>query len=231
MLERVDEALWVVEGGVVDFFSFPYPTRSAIVRLAGGGLWIWSPIELADVLRAEVDRLGDVMHLVSPNKLHHLFLADWQRAYPRAKLWGPHSTVARHSKLAFEAPLEDAPPRAWADDIDQAWFRGSFAMEEIEFFHKRSRTAILADLVQAFDSEFLNRHWKGWRRPLARLDGITVEAPGAPRDWRLSFFDRKPARAARDKVLSWRCQRAIIAHGQWARDDGHQFLERSLSWL
>ena len=88
-LEKVDSALWLVEGEIVSFYGFPYPTRSAIARLADGRLWVWSPVKLDAALRDEVDRLGRVAHLVSPNKLHHLYLAEWKSAYPEAKLWGP----------------------------------------------------------------------------------------------------------------------------------------------
>lgn len=34
------------------------------------------------------------------------------------------------------------------DDIDQAVFRGSIAMDEVVFFHRASRTAIFGDLIQ-----------------------------------------------------------------------------------
>lgn len=52
----------------------------------------------------------------------------------------------------------------------------------------------------------------------------------APLDWQLSFafVDRAPARAARTKMLSWRCERVVMAHGEWRCPGGHAFLERSL---
>ena len=36
-------------------------------------------------------------------------------------------------RLPLREALEDSPPPAWEADIDQAWFRGSFAMDEIVF--------------------------------------------------------------------------------------------------
>ena len=71
-LEKLDESLWLADGETVSFYGFPYPTRSVIVRLSGDPLWVWSPIRLADDLRIEVDCVGRVAHLISPNKLHHL---------------------------------------------------------------------------------------------------------------------------------------------------------------
>jgi hypothetical protein len=230
MLKQLHEALWIADGENVSFYGAPYPTRSVIARLERGNLWIWSPVKLTAKLRAEVDRIGTVRHLVSPNKLHHLYLQEWKAAYPEAALWGPRSTIKKRSDLSFREALKDCPPLEWHPDIDQAWFRGSFAMGEIVFFHRPSGTAIVADLIQTFSDCFLREHW-GWWRFLARLDGLTQDQACAPLEWRLSFVNRAPARRAREKVLSWNCQRVVVAHGEWARADGHAFLAKSFHWL
>jgi len=216
-LEQVAESLWIAEGEIVSFYGFAYPTRSVVVRLDSGALWVWSPVELTEKLRQDVDALGPVTHLVSPNKLHHLNLATWRTAFPAALLWGPASTIRRHPKWTFAAPLDDVAPRAWRDDI--------------VFFHRASRTAIFADLIQTFTDDFLRAHWRPWQRMLASAGGIVAAKAQAPQDWRLSFWNRKPARAARDKVLGWNCERVIVAHGAWQRSDGTSFLRRSLNWL
>lgn len=231
MLQQVDAALWLVDGPIVSFFGFPYPTRSVIARLDDGGLWVWSPVALGPALAAEVEALGPVRHLVSPNKLHHLFLAEWQRAYPGALLWGPASTIRRHRGLRFQPPLTGEPPAAWRGQIDQAWFRGSFAMDEIAFLHRASRTVIVADLIEAFDDAFLETHCGPCTRLLARLGGIRAEDPKAPIDWRLSFVRRDLARAARAVVLGWDCERVVMAHGVWQGRGGHAYLERALRWM
>jgi Domain of unknown function (DUF4336) len=230
MLEQVHDALWIAEGPNVSFFGFPYPTRSVIARLADGDLWVWSPVKLTADIRDEVDELGAVRHLVSPNKIHHLFLREWQTAYPAAKLWGPQSTIKKRPDLKFQDSLVDSPPAEWHTDIDQAWFRGSFALDEIVFLHRPSATAIVADLIQTFSDHFLREHWGRWRF-LARLDGLTQDQACAPLEWRLSFINRAAARRARDKILSWNCQRVIVAHGEWPRANGMAFLEKSFSWL
>lgn len=230
-LQMISNSLWLAEGEIVDFYSFPYPTRMVIARLEGNALWVWSPVRLSPELRGEVDGIGRVAHLVSPNRIHHLYLVEWKQAYPDATLWGPLSTIERHEDLTFGPPLEDVPPAQWGPDIDQAWFRGSLAMDEVVFFHRPSRTAIFADLIEAFSDRFLKEHWSWWQQPLARLDGITAKNPHAPLEWRLSFTNRAAARAARTKVLGWACERAIIAHGEWCREGGHAYVERALAWL
>ncbi|MFY9655392.1 MAG: hypothetical protein WAK01_02225 [Methylocystis sp.] len=84
---------WTADGATASFFSFPYPTRMALIRLADGGLFVWSPIALATELKAKVEDWGDPKFLVSPNKLHHLFLGEWKAAYPPARFFASPACV------------------------------------------------------------------------------------------------------------------------------------------
>ncbi|HEX7725484.1 MAG TPA: DUF4336 domain-containing protein [Rhizomicrobium sp.] len=219
--------IWVVEGPVVSFYGFPYPTRMVLIRLAGGGLFVWSPIALTPDLKAETDRLGPVEHLVSPNSIHHLYMGEWKAAYPAAKLYASPGLVKKRKDLHFDATLGDVAPAAWAADIDQVEMAGSFAMTEIVFFHRESRTAIFADLIENFSRDWF-RGWRGW---LARLDGIVGPYGGAPREWRLSFRNRKAARAALARILAWQPEQVVMAHGEMTRQDGAAFIRKSFRWL
>jgi len=228
---QVAENIWIIEGSIVSFYGFPYPTRCVIVRLPSGKLWIWSPIALTGEVKAKVDALGEPAHLVSPNKIHHLFLQDWKTAYPDAKLWGPKSTIAKRKDLVFEAPLETEVPANWESQFDMVRFAGSPVLDEVVFFHRPSGTAILADLSEHFSDSFLARYWKPWQHRIARLWGI-VEGKGyAPLEWRLSFFNRRKARDAKARILAWQPERVIMAHGEWLRHNGTAYLEKALEWV
>jgi len=213
MLTEIDRDIWIAEGPSVPFLGVPYPTRMTLVRLSDGGLWLCSPIELTDELADAVQALGPVQHLVSPNKIHHLFLGQWAQAWPEAKLWASPGLARRRRDLSFHGELGDAAEPAWESDIDQLIFRGSFAMEEVVFFHRISRSAIITDLVQKFDPATL----RGWRGLLMRLDGLVGPEGSTPREWRLTFWNRRAAREALRKMLGWNPQRLIIAHGRWVR--------------
>jgi len=76
MLRPFGQDLYFADGPTVSFFGFPYPTRMAIARLSTGKAWVWSPIALTRELTAEVEAIGPVGYIVSPNKLHHLFLPE-----------------------------------------------------------------------------------------------------------------------------------------------------------
>ncbi|MGO8739912.1 DUF4336 domain-containing protein [Rhodoblastus sp.] len=220
--------LWIGEGPVVPFIcGFHYPTRMAAIQLAEGRLFVWSPVALTPALKDQVESLGQVACLVSPNLLHHLYLGEWKEAFPAARLFASPGLKRRRKDLAFDAELLDAPDPLWAADIDQVLLHGSFIMTEAVFFHRASRTAIFADLIENFPPGWFS----GWRGVLAKLDGIVAPNHGAPREWRASFLRRKLARAALQRILDWPIERAVIAHGDCAEKDGAAFVRRGFSWL
>jgi hypothetical protein len=219
--------IWIAEGPVVSFFGFPYPTRMAVIRLVSRDLFIWSPIALTPALRTQVEALGPVKHLVSPNKLHHLSLRAWHAAFPEARLYAPPGLVKKCGDIPFDGELGNAPEPAWAGDIDQVLMAGSFAMTEIVFFHRASRTALFADLIENFRPGWFT----GWRGIVARLDGIVAPNAGAPREWRLTFRNRKAARGSLHRMLAWHAEQVVVAHGEIVREHGAGFIRDSFRWL
>jgi hypothetical protein len=227
MLTPVDENIWIAEGEPVPFLGIPYPTRMTLVRLSRGELWVLSPIALNESLAAEVGALGPVRYLVSPNKLHHLFMGEWAEAWPEARLYASPGLAKRRKDLRFHAELGDAPEPEWADEIDQVIFHGSFALEEVVFFHRASRSLLVTDLVQKFEPATLT----GFQRLVMGLDGMLGPDGSTPREWRLSFWNRGAAREALRRALGWDAERLVIAHGTWIRSNGREALRQSLSWL
>ena len=164
-LRQFGPAIWIADGPPVSFLGFPYPTRMAVMKLIDGGMFVWSPIMLSAALKLELDALGPVRFVVSPSRLHHLFIADWASAYPSARRYAAPGLRSKRRDLTFDGELGDTPEPEWATDIDQVPVHGS-PLTEVEFFHHRSRTAIFADLIQN-----LPRDWfKGWRAVAARIN-------------------------------------------------------------
>jgi hypothetical protein len=227
MLEEFGPSLYVADGPTVSFLSFPYPTRMAIARLADGSAWVWSPIPLSPELERAVDSIGPVRHVVSPNKIHHLFLKEWIDRWPDARVHAPPGLAKRRLDLHFDEELGDEANPDWAGEIDQTIFRGSIVMEEVVFFHRPSRTAIFCDLVQRHDPA----HIKGLKGMVMRLDGLVGEHGSTPREWRVSFLRRARIRAARERVLAWKPEQLLIAHGSCARENATQILARALAWM
>ena len=230
-LVEIGPEIWIAEGPVVDFYSFPYSTRMVVVRLSSGGLWVWSPIALDAGLKAEIGALGTPAHLISPNKLHHLFVGEWAAAWPEAKIWALPSVVKKLRPLAVSGWLDDTPPQDWASDLDQTVFRGNPLIDEAVFFHRPSKTAIFTDLTENFSESFLKTHWHGWKHMIARLWRITEPYGKAPLELRLSWFGKAKGRMALAKVKGWQPDQIVMAHGEWVRSGAADYLEKSFDWL
>jgi len=231
MLEPLGSNLWFADGGIVSFNGFDYPTRMAVVRLVDGGLWLWSPIEKRAALETEIRALGAVRHIVSPNKLHYLFLGEWQAAFPDAQLWGTEATIAKCPDLRFAGALSDEAPAEWKGQIDQFYFDNSPFLDELIFFHRASSTAIIADLSQTFSDAFLKRHWPWWMRPIARLSKMVEGWGYPPIDYRISFRRRASASPKIRALIGEHPQHVLVAHGEIVRTGGESFLRRAFSWL
>lgn len=228
VLEEFGPSLYAADGPTVSFHGFPYPTRMAVAQLPDGDLWVWSPIALSEQLVREVEALGTVNHIVSPNRLHHRFLREWALRWPNALLHAPPGLAWKRPDLHFDSELSDQPDGSWATgEIDQVVFRGSLAMEEMVFFHRASRTAIFGDLIQRFPESTAT----GWKGMLMRLSGLVGEHGSTPLDWKASFLRRSRARIARNTVLGWNPERLLIAHGECVKSGATRVIAAALAWI
>lgn len=100
-------------------------------------------------------------------------------------------------------------------------------MDEVAFFHRASRTALVCDLVQRFDPATLPR----WRALLMRADGLVGPKGSTPREWRASWWRRSEARQALHTALDWDLAQLVIAHGELPRENGRSALQTGLRWL
>ncbi|OAM26751.1 MULTISPECIES: DUF4336 domain-containing protein [Eikenella] len=236
-LKPFGENIWIADGGIVRMafplgVRIPFSTRMTVVRLADGGLWCHSPIEPAPELLAQINALGEVRHLVSPNRIHYAHIAAWKTHYPQAAAWASLGVLERaksqHIAVSFDADLGSAAPPQWANDIAQLPFLGSRAMTETVFFHRASRTLILADLIENFEADrFPSRFWAG----VMKLAGIAAPKGTTPPDWCATFTDRAAARQCLARMLAWQPEKIILAHGRCCEADGTAELRRAFGWL
>lgn len=231
----VAPGVWLVDGPIVRMAtlggSAPFPTRMTVVKLADGSLWCHSPIAPDPALFAAIDALGPVRHLVSPNKLHYTHIAAWKRRYPDAIAWASpgvrERAASQRIEVAFDADLGDVPEPAWVAELDQLRFRGSRVIEEVVFLHRASATLILADLIENFEVAKLGTamHW------IARFGGVLDPDGKTPLDMRFTFRDRTAARASLRRLMDWRPQRVILAHGRCYPANAEAELQRAFRWL
>lgn len=186
-----------------------------IVRLAGGGLWLYSPVEIDDGLAAQLAALGQVAHVVAPNRYHHLFAGGAKRRYPAASLWGVPGLPEKRRDLAFDGVLSGNEP--WRDELDGLILTSVPKFNEAVFFHRASGTLICADLLfnirsePSFGTRLIYR--------LLRVYGKPAQS------W---YFRKSIDRAAfgpqLESILSWDVQRVCMSHGDVLDDHAHAVL-------
>lgn len=225
MLEAFGRGIWISDGPEVTVAGFRYPTRMAVIRLADGSLFVWSPVALDEGLCSAADALGPVRHIVAPNALHHLFLAPWKRAYPGARLYAPPGLRRKRADIVFDADLDGGP--CWGAEVEHVVMKGNLITDEVVFFHAGSGTVLFADLLQRIPAGSLS----GWRALVAKLDLMTGPEPSVPRKFRLAFTGRRAARASLARILAWPAERVLIAHGAPVEQDAKAFLRRAFRWL
>ena len=231
--------VWTVEGPCVSFFGFPYPTRMVVIRLTQcrddneACAWTWSPVAISDDLAKEVEsKAGPVKYIVSPNMIHHIFLKEWTEKFPNSIVYASPGLEKRKvaQGVKFNARFgkgEPEPP--FLDEIDNVIVTGSYFMDEVEFFHKASKTAIICDFIQRFPESEAT----GFKGLLMKLDGLTGENGSTPREWRFSFwpFGKNELRKARDAIFAWKAEKLIIAHGTCIGEGASAVIEKALSWI
>ncbi|MBD2310941.1 DUF4336 domain-containing protein [Desertifilum sp. FACHB-1129] len=235
-LKAVAENLWIVDGPIVRMAMYgtriPFPTRMTIVRLNNGDLWCHSPIELSPELQPQIEALGTVKHLISPNKIHYAHIGAWSKVYPDAIAWASPGVRERAKQqkieVEFQADLQDKPPPEWVTELDQLIFRGSRFMDEVVFFHRPSSTLILTDLIENFEPQKVPWYYR-WMLAI----GGNVDPDGkTPRDLQFTFWgNQEQARQCFQQMLAWNPQKVIVAHGRWYENNGTAELNRAFRWL
>lgn len=227
ILKSIAPNIWIADGGRIKFYRVPFPTRMTVVRLSTGDMWIHSPIEISNRLSEQVESLGPVRYLVAPNWIHYASIPAWQQRFPEADTFVSPGVVQRAAnqgmQLRYDQELSNTPPAVWAEEFDQR-LADSGIHRELIFFHRASRSLILTDLIENFESNKVP--W--WMRPLIRLGGVCDPDGKMPRDMATSFM-RHPQhiRSLVADMIAWAPERVVLAHGRWYKENGTAELRRA----
>jgi hypothetical protein len=205
-LRQVDSDLWVAERPF-KYFGVEVGVRMTVVRLAGG-LLLHSPVRLDESTKSALDAIGPVRYVIAPNRFHHLFAADYPRAFSDAKLYGAPGLERKRKDLRFDAIIDEALPSELYEEFDHVVFHAFPPLNEIVMFHRRSRTALFTDLL--FN---VTHPQTPFARFALRLDGACGH-PAVARSFRLYIrMNGERAREELARILSWDFDRVTMAHG------------------
>ena len=210
-----------IEEAVVRFYGVQLQTRMAVVLLPLGRLLLYSPIWLTPALRSELERLGQVAYILSPNKIHNQALRGYAEAFPKAEIHAPPGLAERCPDLRIGRTLEDEAPPEWRDTLDQALTAGNVFFSEAILLHRASRTLLVGDLVEYVDGSTLS----GFGRAAARLFGVGSEPVGSP-EFRLYTHDPDLAARAFARIEAWDFDKIFLCHGRLITEDAKRVLKR-----
>jgi hypothetical protein len=233
-LKDIAPSLWIVDQPDFNAGFAKVGTRMTVIKLAGGGLFLHSPTRLDDETKRALDSLGEVRAVVAPSRAHHLFVGDYVKAYPSAKLYGPPGLVGdiedyrarsgARRDLRLDAVLGDEPQAEWAGEIDQHLFKGAPWLNEVVFFHRPTRSAIFTDLVFNVPADF-KEAWLFYTIVGGR------GRFGPHRLIRRAIRDRKAGRESVARILQWDFDRVVVTHGDVLESGGKAKFAEAFSYL
>ncbi|MBP0494062.1 DUF4336 domain-containing protein [Pararoseomonas indoligenes] len=221
--------VWIVDSVLP---GGPLGVRMTVIRLPDGGLLLHSPTPFSLALKAALDRIGPIRHLVAPNIAHWMFLKDWKQACPEAASWAAPGLrergQVRRSGVRLDYDLSETAPESWGGAIELVGIPGAIGFHEMAMFHRPSRTLMMTDLVMNLEPSKL----PALLRPVARLFGMTAP-DGMPPPYLRAVVKWRHAELAEAaaRLLAWRPERVVFAHGRWFERDGAEHLRRSLRWV
>ena len=198
-------------------------TRTSVIQLSDGGLWIHSPGPMEGELADSIDALGEVRFMVAPNGFHHLYLEDAMKRWPSAQCHVAPGLTQKRKDLGFHAELSDEPDAHWAADLEQILIAGAPKVNEVAFYHRSTRSLLLVDLVFNMESKNLLESL------FLRINGSV--GLGTSRLMRFMLKDLEATRASVEQILDWDFDRVIMAHGEILEQDAKSSLRASFDWL
>ena len=223
-MQQLHSDLWIADTSL-RFFGLEIGARMTVVRLPGPRLFLHSPVAPSAELVREVQTLGPIAYLVSPNRFHHLFVGAWQQACPEASVYVAPGLERKRPDLKGAATLTNEPEPDWAGTIDQVLVSGRPVTNEVVFFHRPSATLIATDLALNVGSSS-----PPLTRLVFRLGGTYGRLCPPPPD-RLFVRDRSAFGRSLARILDWPFERVVVAHGRVSESGGREELARGYSWV
>jgi hypothetical protein len=203
--------IWVTERPVW-YGGVRLRSKTTVVRLSDGALWVHSPCPPTDSVCAALDALGEVRWIVVPNRFHHLQSPATAARYPNARVVGPKSAQLRNPQLRLAMGTDDPAYVRSAPDLTSIQLSGVPFLDETVFFHPASGSLIAADLLI---SACARDHWT-WRIA-ARIWG-RYERIRTPPDVRMHTRASTVVAESLARMRALPIQRILVAHADPVTD-------------
>lgn len=234
------------------FGKIPIGGRGTIVRLTSGTLAVFSPVALTPEVKAKVETLGNnVQYLVAPDIEHHIFISDWAKAFPSAKIIGPEGLpekrqAAKDEKIGKEPfavvfKADTKRDTKISDEFDANFeyeYVDGHANKELVFFYKPDKVLIEADLMFNLPATEQYSRVPDANKPkpglIARtfMSAQTVEGKGQKRLlWHaISRGNRTSFNESVKRIGTWDFNIIVPCHGDTIEKDAKKVFGHVFEW-
>jgi hypothetical protein len=201
-------------------FGIDFKRTVTLLRLHDGRLIIHStaPFTREDVIA--IERFGKPGWLIEATRFHDTYARQGRAAFPTLPYLAPAASNQPGSSATL--PLIP-PPDDWRDEVELLKLEGLRWQNEHAFYHRLSRTLVLADLLFHFSSEMA-----GWPRFFVRQVMRLPQLVGLSVFFRMMIADQRAFSRSARRLLEWDFQEIVVAHAEPIREDARGILEKAL---
>ncbi|KAG5925397.1 hypothetical protein E4U42_004321 [Claviceps africana] len=227
--------------------------RGTLVKLTSGSLAVFSPAALTEESKAKVAELGgQVAYIVALDFEHHIFISEWAKQYPGAKIIGPEGLLEKRAKQhkdpkinndSFAVVFTKANKHSVkiGDDFDADFdyeYVDGHANKEIVFHYKPDRVLIEADLMFNLPAVEQYSRVPDGQKPGGLADRLFQSTQSTAGDatwmkrfnWYLTAKDRPSLNESVKRIDQWDFTTLIPCHGDVIEGNAKDMFRKVFQW-
>jgi hypothetical protein len=215
---------------------------------------VFSPVALTDDVKAKVTSMGgNVGYLIAPDMEHHIFISEWKKAYPEARIIGPDGLPEKRAKqkddkispdeffMVFEKDKKKSMTITPEFDADFEYeYVDGHVSKEIVLCYKPDKVLLEADLLFNLPAnEQYSRVPEAEREPKGLSNKLfrSVQTTEGDLKWTRRFQwyaqsskDRNSFNESIERIDTWDFVTIIPCHGDTMENDGKDRFRKVLEW-
>ena len=177
-----------------------------LIRLDSGKVVIHSTAKYSNDQIGEIREIGEPGWLVEATCFHDTCAKEGREAFPGIPYLVPHGFKGA-GKL--DSSALSPGPEEWGDELQVIELGGMPKIREHVFFHRPSKTLIVADLMFNLPPEVGK-----WTQMFLRATGGISDYPGMSRLFRFLIKDRGEFVSSIEQIAALDFDKVMVAHGE-----------------
>ncbi len=220
---QIAEDLYCVEGW---WKRSPMGRRMTVMRVGGNKLAVHGAVRMSEQDMQRLDAIGRVSYVIAPNPFHASEAPWYADRYPEARTLVPAAMRRKQERrMRIDGTIEQGWPAERRGELEALVIDG-LRLPETAYWHARSKTLVVTDLVMNFG----NDHFRGVLKLLMRINGI-VGRFGPSRLFRAAIKDKTVFRESLARVMRWDFDRIVMSHGRVLETGGKSGMARAFEFL